>query len=177
MFTREEEVLKLEDMAASLHTGVPNDECIAYLKKQGRTALTSAELFIEAEILYRKALDLVRQIGDRAVEAEILYNLGRLYQDPPRMSVFFKNQLSDDQFVEAFMGRAGVVHHNDPQNQRHALSYFNQALQLARKEKRTVTENLLSCQYRCCLSPSRRYQAAAAIPRAGGEGGGECDRS
>jgi len=70
----------------------------------------------------------------------VLYNLGRLYQDPPRNSLFLIGKLTGEEFLAAWDTRAGAVHHNTSDDQRQALSYYHQALGLAREEKRVIVE-------------------------------------
>jgi tetratricopeptide (TPR) repeat protein len=134
----EKELLRLETIAASLAAGVVTDESRQYL--DGKTVLTPAETFVAIQGLYRQALDIARQLGNRAAEAEVLYNLGRLYQDPPRTSLFLFKEMSEAQFLEAWDARAGVVHHRRPEDQRQALTYYHQALRLARDESRVIIE-------------------------------------
>ncbi|HME31677.1 MAG TPA: hypothetical protein VKG65_02885 [Terriglobales bacterium] len=135
-----QELLRIEAIAADLHAGARSEEGLAHLEALGPKTFTPADLFVEILTLYRKALDMSRQLGDRAAEAEVLYNLGRLYQDPPRESLFLQGKMTDAEFLTAFDTRIGAVHHNTSEDQRQALSYYHQALRLAREENRVIIE-------------------------------------
>jgi len=135
---REKELLRLETIAASLAAGIIIDEARPYL--EGKRVLTPAETFVLIHRLYGESLDIARQLGDGAAQAEVLYNFGRLYQDPPRKSLFLMKELTAEEFLTAWDARAGAVHHRRPEDQRQALTYYHQALRLAREAGRVIIE-------------------------------------
>ncbi len=112
----------------------------------GNSAPSTAEIFTEVTRLYTQARELARGRGDTATEATVLFNLGRLYQNPPRKTPISTAGRTDDDLFEEMMSRmskssspAGVR-----SNQQTALSYYREAVGLARTCGSVTTEA-------CCL--------------------------
>ncbi|MBU0730399.1 MAG: hypothetical protein KKE17_05545 [Proteobacteria bacterium] len=153
------EASNLLDLGSALHVGATEpmstltSVMTTYFESKGKETVTPDELFNEIQIIYNEALILSRQNRDTSLECSILFNLGRLYQDPPKKHIFLKNPMNAmkahlDQIEQELKTGHSTrpVFDSDATNARQllAISYYEEALKQAKEVIDTTVEV-------CCL--------------------------
>src|SRR5688500_15373269 len=134
---------RLVTIGTNLQAGVRLQEIVEWMRTQhGVRSMTAQDIFRTVEQVFQQALELARSIGDRRTEAETLYNLARLYQDPPRKTVLATGDLTWDE-TEAMLPSPGSGAAAPPQHAV-ALRLYQQALELAGREH-------METLHTCCL--------------------------
>jgi hypothetical protein len=153
------EASRLLDLASALHVGATEpmsplmNNVTKHFQAKGKNSVGPDDLFNEIQAIYKEALILAQQNNERNIECTILFNLGRLCQDPPKKRLFLDNPMKT---LEAHLDQMGedlrtgnyakYASDDDAMKSRQflAISYYQEALKQAR-----VTANITV--EACCL--------------------------
>ncbi|MEK6324074.1 MAG: tetratricopeptide repeat protein [Acidobacteriota bacterium] len=140
--SKKKQLDQLVELGTMLQSDPAGSASVQYFNTLKQRGITPESMFLEIDKIYKCALALAREVRDRPTEGEILYNLGRLYQDPPRKTIISAKTLSEAEmeaevtrWIEKSAEREGIK-----TNQPVALSFYHQALEIARREHRPVLE-------------------------------------
>jgi hypothetical protein len=133
---------RLVTIGTNLQAGVGLDAIAERIRTLHGRRITAEDIFRTIEQVFQQALEIARAIGDRKTEAETLYNLARLYQDPPRKTVLATQGLSWDEMESLVTGAQGGS--SAPPQHDVALNLYHDALTLAGRENMTTLQT-------CCL--------------------------
>jgi hypothetical protein len=140
--SKKKQLYQLISLASMLQAAPTGNAAVQYFNTLKQRGITPESVFLEIDKMYNCALTLAREIRDRLTEGEVLYNLGRLYQDPPRKRIISAENLSEEEmeaemtrWIEESGGRGAIRN-----SQTVALSFYQRALEIARQEHKPALE-------------------------------------